>query len=102
MAHVFDPKVLAEIAKLGIGLPHEKMFQVVADELHRRYPEHTQPKITWIFNNAGGAMGQMALLHASITEYILLYGTAIGTEGPPRGRWHSGAVRLSHGVRPLA
>lgn len=81
MAYVFDPQVVAEIAKLGIGLPHEQMFQVVADALHKRYPEHTRPTISWIFNNAGGAMGQMALLHASVSEYILLFGTPIGTEG---------------------
>lgn len=53
-----------------------------------RYPGHILPDedLQWVFVNAGGWMGSMCLLHASLTEYLLLFGTAVDTGG------HSGDV----------
>lgn len=48
-----------------------------------RYPGHILPDedLQWVFVNAGGWMGSMCLLHASLTEYLLLFGTAVDTGG---------------------
>lgn len=82
MGYIFDPNELHEIAKLAVGKgTKDEMFRIVASELKSRYPKHIQLDVAWLFNNAGGAMGQIKLLHASMSEYILLFGTPIGTEG---------------------
>ena len=87
MAHVFDPDVLHEVARGAIGKPIEQIIATVHRELLARYPGHIREKPQWALNNAGGAMGAMLVLHASITEYVIIFGTPIGTEG------HTGRFR---------
>ncbi|MCA9772498.1 MAG: hypothetical protein KC466_08815 [Myxococcales bacterium] len=81
MAYLFDPKILHDVTKRAVGQPKEAMFRQVIEELAERYPGHIETKQRWIFNNAGGAMGAMTLLHCSLKEYIILFGSPIGTEG---------------------
>lgn len=83
MAYIFDPEILHDVARRAIGQPLDAMITQIASELSERYPGHILPMRDreWIFNVAGGAMGQMMVLHSSITEYIMIFGTPIGTEG---------------------
>jgi C-8 sterol isomerase len=81
MEYLFDPDAVHECALTGLGKPKPAMFDVIADALEARYPgriDRTQP---WIFSNAGGAMIQMKLYYASIFEYLMIWGTPIGSEG---------------------
>ena len=85
---VFDPDVVHTCAMDAVGKPKPEMFDVFADAMDARYPsvlDRTQP---WIYSIAGGAMIQMKLYYASLTEYIMIWGTPIGSEG------HSGRHRV--------
>lgn len=78
---LFNPDELHAIAKAAVGLDRQVACDQIVAELKRKYPEHIHDGLPWIFNNAGGAMGQMKILHVSLSEYIILFGTPIGTEG---------------------
>ena len=83
MGYIFDPEVLHDVAKQAVaggGFLREKVALLRA-ELAARYPGHVRLEDEWVFNIAGGALGQMTLLHASITEYVIVFGSPIGTEG---------------------
>jgi C-8 sterol isomerase len=58
----------------------------ITSALAAQHPDWTintdfEDQANWVFNNAGGAMGSMFIIHASITEYLIVFGTALGTEG---------------------
>ena len=81
MAYVFDPEELHDIVRPLIGRPISELMASLVDTLCNRYERHVLREPEWIFNNAGGAMGQMRVLHASLNEYLILFGSPIGTEG---------------------
>ncbi|KAM6111563.1 sigma non-opioid intracellular receptor 1-like [Phoenicopterus ruber ruber] len=65
------------------GLDHELAFSKIIVELQKKHPGHILPNkdLQWVFMNASGWIGSMCLLHASLTEYVLLFGTAVDTGG---------------------
>ncbi|KAI4867246.1 ERG2 and sigma1 receptor-like protein [Hypoxylon rubiginosum] len=86
--YVFKTDELHDLAKRGIeahGNDTAKIVEYIVAELRENHPSHVNPKWNvpdeWVFNNAGGAMGGMYIIHASITEYLIIFGTAVGTEG---------------------
>jgi C-8 sterol isomerase len=83
LGYIFDPEILHQEAKVAIaagGSLHAKVAYL-REALGARYPGHIRPEDEWVFNIAGGALGQMTILHSSITEYVIVFGTPIGTEG---------------------
>jgi C-8 sterol isomerase len=64
-----------------LGLPKPQMFDVFAQNLSRHYPKILDFSQPWIYSIAGGAMIQMKLYYASTSEYIMVWGTPIGSEG---------------------
>ncbi|KAH7042102.1 ERG2 and Sigma1 receptor like protein [Macrophomina phaseolina] len=84
--YIFDPKDLHDLANRAIaqhGNDTRAIVSYITTELSGR--DHLTTFVNldeeWVFNNAGGAMGAMYIIHASITEYLIIFGTAIGTEG---------------------
>lgn len=83
---IFDQHVLQQVAQRNIAKYEgtndtRAMIANIASDLEKEYPGHISIKEEWVFNNAGGAMGSMWMLHASITEYVIIFGTPVGTEG---------------------
>ncbi|KAI1449942.1 C-8 sterol isomerase [Annulohypoxylon stygium] len=86
--YVFGIEELHDVAQRGIqagGNDTAKIVESIVTELKQSHPSHVNPKWNvpeeWVFNNAGGAMGSMYLIHASITEYLIIFGSSVGTEG---------------------
>jgi C-8 sterol isomerase len=81
LAYVFDPDALRDAAKLGRELPVRERLRTIARALAERYPEKISEEQEWVFSNAGGVMGQFTILYASLTEYVIFFGSPIGSSG---------------------
>ncbi|XP_050799668.1 sigma non-opioid intracellular receptor 1-like isoform X2 [Gopherus flavomarginatus] len=94
----FRPEEIAELGRHHAGLDHEQAFSKIIVELRKKHPGHILPDedLQWVFVNAGGWMGSMCLLHASLTEYVLLFGTAVDTGG------HSGDIIVQKSGEAMA
>ncbi|KAL4918272.1 ERG2/sigma1 receptor-like protein [Aspergillus aurantiobrunneus] len=83
--YIFDKDHLHDVSQRAIaahGNDTRSIVQYIVSELDEKVgTTHLNMEEEWVFNNAGGAMGAMYIIHASITEYLIIFGTAIGTEG---------------------
>ncbi|GAM26534.1 hypothetical protein SAMD00019534_097090 [Acytostelium subglobosum LB1] len=78
---VLDVEGLHECTKKGVGKPIDQAFETIIAELAKKYPGFINTKPQWILFNGGGAMGQMAVLHGSLSEYMILYGSPLYSQG---------------------
>jgi C-8 sterol isomerase len=70
--YIFRMDELHDLAQRGVkahGNDTGAIVNYIVAELAERHPKHVNPKHDvadeWVFNNAGGAMGGMYIIHAS-------------------------------------
>jgi hypothetical protein len=86
---VFETAVLQRIAQQArLKFPPDQSIKTLNDtvqfisaELKQAYPKHIHPNNQWITNLAGGFKTAMLILHASCTEYVMIWGTQVDTTG---------------------
>lgn len=76
--YIFDPEHLHDVSQRAISAHGEDTRSIVnfiVAELEQKVgPNYLSTQEEWVFNNAGGAMGAMYVIHASITEYLIVFG----------------------------
>lgn len=92
--YLFSHEVVAEIARKHIPASDKDLevsMKSLVAELQTKYPGHILPTqdLRWSFMNSAGWMASICILHASSTEYVALFGTAMETSG------HSGRYFLN-------
>ncbi|EJS44166.1 erg2p [Saccharomyces arboricola H-6] len=111
--YIFDPKTLNQICNSVISKHNttaadfstDDLLQEIRDSLASHYGDeyiNKYVKEEWVFNNAGGAMGQMIILHASVSEYLIFFGTAVGTEGHSGVHFADDYFTILHGTQTAA
>ncbi|KAI0754311.1 C-8 sterol isomerase [Daedaleopsis nitida] len=86
--YVFTPEYLHELAQSAVQA-HPNDIDAIIPYIVSNLTTEYSPRVIainpdsseWVLNNAGGAMGAMYIIHASITEYLIIFGTPLGTEG---------------------
>jgi len=81
---VFDDNKLHAITKNAVDANPgnvEAIFDAVLRGLQETYPQRIFNDSDWVFNCAGGFRTGMKIMHASITEYIIFWGSAVDTVG---------------------
>ena len=81
MGYIFDPEQMHQLARTHAGKPVDEAVAAIRDALDRAWPGSMTSKPEWILAIYGGTTATMTVLHASLTEYVLVYGSPIGTSG---------------------
>lgn len=74
--YIFDKEHLHDLAKRGIavhGNDTQGIVSYITTELHEKHPNNVNLDVEYIFNNAGGAMGAMYIIHASKFFLLLIF-----------------------------
>ncbi|KAK7471174.1 C-8 sterol isomerase [Stygiomarasmius scandens] len=86
--YVFEPTKLHQLAQSAIAAHQNDTAGMIRHIVTNLTAEYSPSVVAinpdaseWFFNNAGGAMGALYIIHASITEYLIIFGTPLGTEG---------------------
>ena len=77
--YIFDPADLHKLSQRAIqahGNDTAGVVDFIVNDLAERptTTSYINREQEWMFNNAGGAMGAMYIIHASITEYLIIFG----------------------------
>lgn len=77
--YIFEPAHLHDLSQRAIaahGDDTRAVVRYIVDELSAQVgtKSHVNLDEEWVFNNAGGAMGGMYVIHASVTEYLIIFG----------------------------
>lgn len=66
--YIFTLDELADVSTRGLaahGNDTRAVVKYIVDDLHKTHGVYINLEEDWVFNNAGGAMGAMYILHAS-------------------------------------
>jgi C-8 sterol isomerase len=92
---VFDSDVLKDVVKDCLGDMkiskgnHRNLLDGLTQKLADKYPYQVNTSQRyWITNQTGNAIGQLAILHASLNEYLIFWNTPLPTSGHS-GQWNA-------------
>lgn len=80
---LFDDELLHQITNNAVqaNMSLEETFANITAELKFHYGPHITTSEEWQFNCAGGFKSAMKILHISITEYIMFWGSSVSATG---------------------